>query len=295
MLALKTQEQETAFVTDASADAATDRQIEAVIDKAWREGAQAVATHLLREVLGYVLASLDAGRLRVAERQEVGCWHVNQWVMRAVVLSYGLNDSKLTRAGNTSYFDKVDSKFAGFDEADMRASGVRTVQPAMVCYGSYLGRKVIVMPSFVHMGAYIDDGSTVDGWVNVGTCAQIGKRVHLSVGVCIGGVFEPAQERPVIIEDDCFIGTHSSIVEGVVVEEGAVIGMGVHLGRSTKILDRATGAVTYGRVPAGAVVIPGMLPSADGSYSTACAVIVKQVDAATRAKTSVNDMLRAAA
>jgi 2,3,4,5-tetrahydropyridine-2,6-dicarboxylate N-succinyltransferase len=294
MLALKTEE-ETPFVAEASADTATDRQIEAVIEKAWREGAQAVPTHLLREVLGYVLASLDAGRLRVAERQDVGRWRVNPWVMRAVVLSYGLTDSKLTRAGNTSYFDKVDSKFAGFDEAEMRASGVRTVQPAMVCYGAYVGRKVLVMPSFVNMGVYIDDGCTIDGWVNVGTCAQIGKRVHLSVGVCIGGVFEPAQERPVIIEDDCFIGTHCSIVEGVLVEEGSVIGMGVHLGRSTKIFDRATGAITYGRVPAGSVVIPGMLPSKDGSHSTACAVIVKQVDAATRAKTSINDLIRAAA
>jgi 2,3,4,5-tetrahydropyridine-2,6-dicarboxylate N-succinyltransferase len=294
MLALKTND-DTCFGDEAFTEAISDRQIKAVIDKVWREGADAVAPELLHEVLAYVLASLDAGRLRAAERQSVGRWRVNEWVMRAVVLSYGLNDSKLTRAGDISYFDKVDSKFAGLDEAEMRSSGVRTVQPAMVCYGSYLGNKVIVMPSFVHMGAYIDEGSTVDGWVNVGTCAQIGKRVHLSVGVCIGGVFEPAQERPVIVEDDCFIGTHSSIVEGVVVEEGAVIGMGVHLGRSTKIFDRATGAISYGRVPAGSVVIPGMLPAGDGSYFTSCAVIVKQVDAATRAKTSINAMLRAAA
>jgi 2,3,4,5-tetrahydropyridine-2,6-dicarboxylate N-succinyltransferase len=274
------------------ADVGIDRQVEAVVEKAWNEGAEAVAPRLLREALDYVIASLDAGRLRVANREAVGRWHINHWIKRAVLLSYSLTDSKMMRAGDMSYFDKVDSKFAGFDEGEMRASGVRTVPPAMVRYGAYLGRQVVILPSFVNVGAYIDDATMVDSWVTVGTCAQIGKRVHLSVGVCIGGVFEPAQALPTIIEDNCFIGTHSSIVEGVVVEENAVISTGVHLSQSTKILDRATGVVSYGRVPAGSVVIAGTIPAADGNYSTACAVIVKKVDAATRAKTSINEMLR---
>jgi 2,3,4,5-tetrahydropyridine-2-carboxylate N-succinyltransferase len=273
-------------------EAALEAQLIAVISKAWDEGAKAVPHALLHEVLEHVIEELDAGRLRVATREAVGRWRLNHWVKRAVLLSYSLGDAKVMRAGDMTHFDKVESKFAGFDEAELRASSVRTVPPAMVRRGAYLGRHVVVLPSFVNIGAYIDDYSMVDGWVNVGSCAQIGKRVHLSAGVCIGGVFEPAQATPTIIEDNCFIGAHCAIVEGVVVEENAVIGMGVQLGQSTKILDRATGAISYGRVPAGAVVIPGMLPASDGSYCTPCAVIVKQVDAATRAKTSINEMLR---
>jgi 2,3,4,5-tetrahydropyridine-2-carboxylate N-succinyltransferase len=274
-------------------DAAALRQMASVVDKAWSEGTDAVAPQLLREVLDCVMELLNAGRLRVAERESVGRWRVNEWVRRSLLLWYGLNDARMTRSGDIPYFDKINSKFAGFDEAEMRASGVRTVPPAMVSHGAYLGRKVFVMPSFVHIGAYVDDHSTIDGWVNVGSGSQIGKRVHLSVGVCVGGVLEPAQAIPTIIEDNCFVGAHSSIVEGVIVEENSVIAMGVHLGQSTKILDRASGAISYGRVPAGSVVIAGTLPAADGSYSTACAVIVKKVDAASRAKTSINDLLRA--
>ena len=285
-------EQDTIGAAQMDADAEIDRQVEAVVEKAWHEGKDAVAPRLLREALDYAIAALDAGRLRVAQREAVGRWHVHHWLKRAVLLSYSLTDSKMMRAGDMSYFDKVESKFAGFDEGEMRASGVRTVPPSMVRYGAYLGRQVVVLPSFVNVGAYIDDATMVDSWVTVGTCAQIGKRVHLSVGVCIGGVFEPAQALPTIIEDNCFIGTHSSIVEGVVVEENSVISTGVHLSQSTKILDRATGLVSYGRVPAGSVVIAGTIPATDGSYSTACAVIVKKVDAATRAKTSINEMLR---
>jgi 2,3,4,5-tetrahydropyridine-2-carboxylate N-succinyltransferase len=208
------------------------------------------------------------------------------------LLSFRLNSSRLLRVGGTSYFDKIDSKFAGLDEEEMRASGVRTVPPAMVRHGAFLARDVVVMPSFVNVGAYVDEGTMVDGWANVGSCAQIGKRVHLSVGVCIGGVLEPVQAQPTIVEDDCFIGAHSSVVEGVIVEENSVIAMGVHLGQSTKILDRESRQISYGRVPAGSVVIAGTLPSADGTYATACAIIVKRVDAQSRAKTSINDLLR---
>jgi 2,3,4,5-tetrahydropyridine-2-carboxylate N-succinyltransferase len=199
----------------------------------------------------------------------------------------------MMRVGGMSYFDKIDSKFAGLDEPELRASGVRTVPPAMVRHGAYLARDVVVMPSFINIGAYVDEGTMVDGWANVGSCAQIGKRVHLSVGVCIGGVLEPLQAHPTIVEDNCFIGAHSSVVEGVIVEENSVIAMGVHLGQSTKILDRETHMISYGRVPAGSVVIAGTVPSADASYSTACAIIVKKVDAQSRAKTSVNELLRA--
>jgi 2,3,4,5-tetrahydropyridine-2,6-dicarboxylate N-succinyltransferase len=283
-------------ITDADADAAEAahyHQLEAVIDKAWNEGTDAVGLPLLREVLDYVMELLNAGRVRVAEREGVGHWRVNEWVRRSLLLWYGLNDAQMTRTGDIPYFDKINSKFAGFSEDEMRASGVRTVPPAMVSHGAYLGRKVFVMPSFVHIGAYVDDCSTIDGWVNVGSGSQIGKRVHLSVGVCIGGVLEPAQQRPTIVEDNCFIGSHCSIVEGVIVEENSVLGMGVHLSQSTKILDRETRQVSYGRIPAGSVVIAGTLPAPDGSYSTACAVIVKKVDAQSRAKTSINDLLRA--
>ena len=274
-------------------DAATLRELAALIERAWQAGPGAVHPTVVRDAVEFVIDSLDAGRLRVAERRGVGDWTVNQWIKKAVLLSFRMTESKLLRTGDMAYFDKVDSKFSGFDEAEMRATGVRTVPPAMVRRGAYLARNVVVMPSFVNIGAYVDEGTMVDGWANVGSCAQIGKSVHLSVGVCIGGVLEPMQANPTIVEDNCFIGTHSSVVEGVIVEENSVIAMGVHLGQSTKILDRETHEVSYGRIPAGSVVIAGTLPSADGSYSTACALIVKKVDAQTRAKTSINDLLRA--
>ena len=276
----------------AGIDGATIRDLAAVVESAWLAGPGAVHPAVVRDVVEYVIDALDGGRLRVAERQGVGRWTVNQWIKQAVLLSFRLNDSRLMQVGGVSYFDKVDSKFAGFEESEMRASGVRMVPPAMVRHGSYLARDVVVMPSFVNIGAYVDEGTMIDGWVNVGSCAQIGKRVHLSVGVCIGGVLEPVQAAPTIVEDNCFIGAHSSIVEGVIVEENSVIAMGVHLGQSTKILDRETRAISYGRIPAGSVVIAGTLPAPDGSYSTACAIIVKKVDAQSRAKTSINELLR---
>jgi 2,3,4,5-tetrahydropyridine-2-carboxylate N-succinyltransferase len=273
-------------------DAATIREMATVIESAWMAGPNAVHPAIVREVVEYVIDALDAGRLRVAERQGVGRWTVNQWIKQAVLLSFRLNDSRLMQVGGVSYFDKVDSKFAGFEESEMRESGVRMVPPAMVRHGAYLARDVVVMPSFVNIGAYVDQGTMIDGWVNVGSCAQIGKRVHLSVGVCIGGVLEPVQAAPTVVEDNCFIGAHSSVVEGVIVEENSVIAMGVHLGQSTKILDRETRVISYGRIPAGSVVIAGTLPAPDGSYSTSCAIIVKKVDAQSRVKTSINELLR---
>ena len=277
----------------ADLDESALRDVAVVIERAWQAGPGGVHPASVREAVEFVIDALDAGRLRVAERQGIGQWTVNQWIKKAVLLSFRLNDSKLMSIGGAPYFDKIDSKFSGFDEAEMRATGVRTVPPAMVRHGAYLARNVVVMPSFVNIGAYVDEGTMVDGWANVGSCAQIGKSVHLSVGVCIGGVLEPMQAHPTIIEDNCFIGTHSSVVEGVIVEENSVIAMGVHLGQSTKILDRETRTVSYGRIPAGSVVIAGTLPSPDGGFSTACAVIVKKVDAQTRGKTSINELLRA--
>jgi 2,3,4,5-tetrahydropyridine-2-carboxylate N-succinyltransferase len=223
----------------------------------------------------------------------VGQWTVNQWIKKAVMLSFRLSDNRLLRAGDLSFFDKVESKFSGFDEGDMRASGVRIVPPAVARHGSFLGRNVVVMPSFINIGAYVDEGTMVDGWVNVGSCAQIGKNVHLSGGVGIGGVLEPLQANPTIIGDNCFIGARSEIVEGVIVEDNCVVSMGVFIGASTRIYDRETREVHYGRVPSGAVVVPGSLPAKDGTYSLYCAVIVKRVDAQTRAKTAINDLLRA--
>jgi 2,3,4,5-tetrahydropyridine-2-carboxylate N-succinyltransferase len=277
---------------DAGISAAALAEVKAVIEAAWRAKPGDVQPAIVREVVEFVIDALDAGRLRVAERQGVGRWTVNEWIKQAVLLSFRLTDSRMMQVGGVSYFDKIDSKFAGFDEPELRASGVRTVPPAMVRHGAYLARDVVVMPSFINIGAYVDEGTMVDGWANVGSCAQIGKRVHLSVGVCIGGVLEPVQAQPTIVEDNCFIGAHSSVVEGVIVEENSVIAMGVHLGQSTKILDRETRMISYGRVPAGSVVIAGTLPSPDASYSTACAIIVKKVDAQSRAKTSVNELLR---
>jgi 2,3,4,5-tetrahydropyridine-2-carboxylate N-succinyltransferase len=276
----------------AAIDASTLQDVAAIIDHAWAASPGGVHPRIVYDAVEWVIEALDAGRIRVAERQGVGQWSVHQWVKKAVLLSFRLNDSKLMNAGGMSYFDKIDSKFSGFDEADMRATGVRTVPPAMVRQGAYLARNVVVMPSFVNVGAFVDEGSMVDSWVTVGSCAQIGRNVHLATGASIGGVLEPLQANPTIVEDNCFVGAHAAIVEGVIVEENAVIAMGVQLGGSTKILDAEARTITYGRVPSGSVVIPGNLPSPDGTYSTACAVIIKKVDAQTRSRTSINELLR---
>jgi len=269
--------------------------LQPLIDAAWEERARlpGAATPELRDAVERVIADLNKGRLRVAERQAVGQWSVNQWIKKAVLLSFRLNDNQLMRAGDLGFYDKVPTKFAHLDEAELRATGVRIVPPAVARRGSYIAKNVVLMPSYVNIGAYVDEGTMVDTWATVGSCAQIGKGVHLSGGVGIGGVLEPLQAGPTIIEDNCFIGARSEVVEGVVVEENSVISMGVYIGQSTKIYDRATGEVTYGRIPAGSVVVSGNLPSADGKYSLYCAVIVKKVDAGTRAKTSINELLRA--
>ncbi len=271
------------------------QQLQSIIDLAWEARAKldSVNAPELRDAVEQVIADLNAGRLRVAERQGVGQWTVNQWVKKAVLLSFRLTDNKMMRAGDLGFFDKVPTKFAHLDEAEMRATGVRVVPPAVARRGSFIGRNVVLMPSYVNIGAYVDEGTMVDTWATVGSCAQIGKNVHLSGGVGIGGVLEPLQANPTIIEDNCFIGARSEVVEGVIVEENSVISMGVYIGQSTKIYDRATGEVSYGRIPAGSVVVSGNLPSADGKYSLYCAVIVKKVDAQTRAKTSINELLRA--
>ncbi len=270
------------------------QQLQNIIDLAWegRASITAASSPQVLEAVQHVIADLNAGRLRVAERQGVGQWQVNQWVKKAVLLSFRLTDNKVMRAGELGFFDKVQTKFAHLDEEAMRATGVRVVPPAVARRGSYIARNVVLMPSYVNIGAYVDEGTMVDTWATVGSCAQIGKNVHLSGGVGIGGVLEPLQANPTIIEDNCFIGARSEVVEGVIVEENSVISMGVYIGQSTKIYDRTTGEVTYGRVPAGSVVVSGNLPSADGKYSLYCAVIVKKVDAQTRAKTSINDLLR---
>ena len=266
-----------------------------LIDLAWESRADinSINAPEVRDAVEDVIGDLNAGRIRVAERQGVGRWTVNQWIKKAVLLSFRLNDNKLMRAGDLGFFDKVQTKFAHLDEAQMRATGVRVVPPAVARRGSFIGKNVVLMPSYVNIGAYVDEGTMVDTWATVGSCAQIGKNVHLSGGVGIGGVLEPLQANPTIIEDNCFIGARSEVVEGVIVEENSVISMGVYIGQSTKIYDRATGEVSYGRIPAGSVVVSGNLPSADGKYSLYCAVIVKKVDAQTRAKTSINELLRA--
>ena len=265
-----------------------------IIDDAWENRAQlnaASAPAALRQAVEHVLAGLDAGTLRVCEKQ-AGAWTTHQWIKKAVLLSFRLEDNRVMAGGATQYYDKVPGKFGAYDAAAFAAGGFRVVPPAMARRGAFIGRNVVLMPSYVNIGAYVDEGSMVDTWATVGSCAQIGRNVHLSGGVGIGGVLEPVQANPVIIEDNCFIGARSDVVEGVIVEETSVLSMGVFLGQSTKILDRATGQVMYGRVPSGSVVVPGSLPSADGKYGLYCAVIVKRVDAQTRAKTSLNDLLR---
>lgn len=246
----------------------------------------------LRQAVAEALHQLETGAARVAEPTAAG-WQVNQWLKKAVLLYFRIHDNEVMQDGAARYFDKVPSRFAAHDDGRFRAEGIRVVPPAFARRGSYLGRGVVLMPSYVNIGAYVGDNTMVDTWATVGSCAQIGKNVHLSGGVGIGGVLEPLQAGPTIIEDDCFIGARSEIVEGVIVERGSVISMGVFIGQSTKIYNRQTGEISYGRVPAGSVVVPGSLPAADGSHSLYCAVIIKQVDEKTRSKTSLNELLRA--
>ena len=270
------------------------KEIETVIDRAWENRAQvspASADPGLREAVAEVLGLLDQGKLRVAEKID-GRWHTHQWIKKAVLLSFRLEDNAVMDGGATRYYDKVPPKFGGYSTADFAAGGFRVVPPAMARRGAYVAKNVVLMPSYVNIGAYVDEGTMVDTWATVGSCAQIGRNVHLSGGVGIGGVLEPIQANPTIIEDNCFIGARSEVVEGVIVEENSVLSMGVFIGISTRIYDRASGEITYGRVPAGSVVVPGTLPSADGKYGLYCAVIVKRVDAKTRAKTGINELLR---
>ncbi len=270
--------------------------LESTISEAWEDRANLSASAApadLRTAVNDVIDRLDAGDLRVAEKRD-GQWVVHQWLKKAVLLSFRLNDNTPMPAGGfAQFYDKVPTKFAGWDAARFARAGVRVVPPAVARRGSYIAKNAVLMPSYVNIGAYVDEGTMVDTWATVGSCAQIGRNVHLSGGVGIGGVLEPLQANPTIIEDNCFIGARSEVVEGVIVEENSVISMGVYIGQSTKIYDRATGEVSYGRIPAGSVVVSGNLPSADGKYSLYCAVIVKKVDAQTRAKTSINDLLRA--
>ncbi|MBK9117005.1 MAG: 2,3,4,5-tetrahydropyridine-2,6-dicarboxylate N-succinyltransferase [Betaproteobacteria bacterium] len=274
-------------------------QLATVIDVAWERRAElspAAAPAEVQDAVAHVIAELDAGRIRVAEKQH-GAWVTHQWIKKAVLLSFRLADNVAMgpppERAPFRFYDKVPTKFARFTDADFAAAGARIVPPAVARRGAFIARNVVLMPSYVNIGAYVDEGTMVDTWATVGSCAQIGKNVHLSGGVGIGGVLEPLQANPTIIEDNCFIGARSEVVEGVIVEENSVLGMGVFIGQSTKIYDRATGEVSYGRVPAGSVVVAGSLPSGDQGCHLYCAVIVKQVDAKTRAKTSINELLRA--
>jgi 2,3,4,5-tetrahydropyridine-2-carboxylate N-succinyltransferase len=246
----------------------------------------------LKEAVATVIDLLDQGKLRVAERQGVGQWITHQWLKKAVLLSFRMEDNFFIKGGFTNYYDKVPSKFSDYNSKEFRDGGFRVVPPAAARRGSFIAKNVVLMPCYVNIGGYVDEGTMVDTWSTVGSCAQIGKNVHLSGGVGIGGVLEPVQANPTIIEDNCFIGARSEIVEGVIVEEGSVISMGVYIGQSTRIYDRETGEVLYGRVPAGSVVVSGNLPSKDGSYSLYCAVIVKKVDAKTLSKVGINELLR---
>ena len=273
--------------------------LQTTIDAAWEARADLTpqsAPPALHEAVEAVITELDAGRLRVAEKVD-GRWTTHQWLKKAVLLSFRLSDSVPIglAAPNAPFrfYDKIPTKFARFDDKAFADAGVRVVPPAVARRGAYVGRNVVLMPSYVNIGAYVDEGTMVDTWVTVGSCAQIGRNVHLSGGVGIGGVLEPLQANPTIIEDNCFIGARSEVVEGVIVEENSVLGMGVFIGQSTKIYDRSTGAVTYGRIPSGSVVVAGSLPSGEGGCHLYCAVIVKQVDARTRAKTGINELLRA--
>jgi len=268
--------------------------LQATIESAYELRAQITpqnVSHEVRAAVEEVLGLLDKGSLRVAEKR-AGQWHVNEWLKKAVLLSFRIAQNTPIRAEGLNFYDKVPLKYSGWDAEQFAAAGVRVVPPATVRRGAFVASNVVLMPSYVNIGAYVDSGTMVDTWATVGSCAQIGKNVHLSGGVGIGGVLEPLQASPTIIEDDCFIGARSEIVEGVVVEAGSVISMGVFIGQSTRIYDRTSGTILQGRVPAGSVVVSGSLPSADGRYSLYCAVIVKRVDAQTRAKTSINELLR---
>ncbi len=281
-------------------DSRVTAELIATIDAAWEDRAaiSSATTGTARDAVATALAALDDGSLRVAEPDEAGGWRVNQWLKKAVLLSFRLNDNSIMPGpGGSNWFDKVPSKFSGWDDTRYREAGFRAVPGAIVRHGAHVGKGVVLMPSFVNIGARVGDNSMVDTWATVGSCAQIGANVHLSGGVGIGGVLEPLQAEPVVIEDDCFIGARSEVVEGVHVERGAVLAMGVFLSSTTKIVDRATGEMFVGRVPAYSVVVPGALPGKplpDGSPgpSLACAVIVKRVDAQTRAKTAINELLR---
>jgi 2,3,4,5-tetrahydropyridine-2,6-dicarboxylate N-succinyltransferase len=275
------------------------QQLQQIIDTAWDNRADLspkAASAEVRDAVAHALEQLDKGQMRVAEKRD-GAWVVNQWLKKAVLLSFRLEDNAPMPAGGggvnyTQFYDKVPTKFANYTAEDFAAGGFRVVPPAVARRGSYIAKNVVLMPSYVNIGAYVDEGTMVDTWATVGSCAQIGKNVHLSGGVGIGGVLEPLQANPVVIEDNCFIGARSEVVEGVIVEENSVISMGVYLGQSTKIYDRETGEVSYGRIPAGSVVVAGNLPSKDGTHSLYCAVIVKKVDAKTRAKVGLNELLR---
>ncbi len=271
------------------------QQLQNIIDAAWEDRANISTTSSSKEVQDAVeqaLTQLNNGSLRIATRQGVGQWTVHQWLKKAVLLSFRLKDNAIMRSGDLAFYDKVPTKFAHLSEAELKATGVRVVPPAVARRGSYIAKGAILMPSFVNIGAYVDEGTMVDAWATVGSCAQIGKHVHLSGGVGIGGVLEPMQANPTIIEDNCFIGARSEVVEGVIVEENSVLGMGVYIGQSTPIYDREADTITYGRVPSGSVVVSGNLPKAGGKYSMYAAIIVKKVDAQTRSKTSINDLLR---
>ena len=272
--------------------------LQATIDRAWEaraELAPARAPQEVRDAVAHVVDALDRGELRVAEKID-GAWVTHQWIKKAVLLSFRLADNApIGLAGPQApfrFYDKVPTKFAAFDATAFAEAGVRVVPPAVARRGAFVARNVVLMPSYVNIGAYVDEGTMVDTWATVGSCAQIGRNVHLSGGDGIGGVLEPLQANPTIIEDNCFIGARSEIVEGVVVGEGSVVSMGVYIGQSTKIYNRATGEVTYGAIPPGSVVVSGSLPGGDGRYSLYCAVIIKQVDAKTRAKTGINELLR---
>src|SRR5450830_371286 len=271
-------------------------QLQNIIEAAFEDRANinpATASPELKDAVASVIADLDAGTLRVASRiGNTQNWETHQWLKKAVLLSFRLDDNVLLEDGCTKYFDKVPPKFANYTEEDFKAGGFRVVPNAMVRRGSFIGKNAVLLPSYVNIGAYVGEGTMVDTWATVGSCAQIGKNVHLSGGVGIGGVLEPVQAGPTIIEDNCFIGARSEVVEGVIVEENSVLSMGVYIGQSTPIYDRATDTISYGRIPAGSVVISGSLPKNNGKYSLYAAIIVKTVDAQTRAKTSLNDLLR---
>jgi 2,3,4,5-tetrahydropyridine-2-carboxylate N-succinyltransferase len=271
------------------------QQLQTIIDAAWENRAE-LSVHStpveISDAVEHVIVQLNSGQLRVATREAIGQWTTHQWIKKAVLLSFRIKDNAIMKAGDLGFYDKVPTKFSGMNEKAMKAAGVRVVPPAVARRGSFIGKGVILMPSYVNIGAYVDEGTMVDTWATVGSCAQIGKSVHLSGGVGIGGVLEPMQAGPTIIEDNCFIGARSEVVEGVIVEENSVISMGVYLGQSTPIYERATDTVSYGRIPSGSVVISGSLPKNDGKYSLYAAIIVKRVDAQTRAKTSLNDLLR---